>query len=124
MEPGFMLADTLATAWFLGDAPLRDDLQQSIRSYTQRNPAFPNALRAAMAARPTSFRASEFFQPAHELATGLSAAWVLADLQLRLDLEQAIRGYAQRHPEVVPILKRIADARGPGVTSDIVWRMT
>ena len=68
--------------------------------------------------------AHEFFQPAHELATGLSAAWMLADLQLRLDLEQMIRGYAQRHPEVVPILKRIADSRGPGVTSAIVWRMT
>jgi hypothetical protein len=124
MEPGFMLADTLATAWFLGDAPLRADLQAAIRSYTARNPLFPKMLRAAMAARPTAFRASEFFQPVHELASGLSAAWLLADFQLRLDLEQAIRSYAQRHPEVVPMLKRVADARGSGVTSTVVWRMT
>jgi hypothetical protein len=93
----FELAEAFHTVWRLADAKLREDIERVVRAYAQRQPCFEPFSRIATTSYTPlfSFATNEKF----ELAAALHTVWQLADTTLRMEVDQIIRAFVQRHPE-------------------------
>ncbi len=93
----FELAEAFHTVWRLADPLLREDVERVVRSYAQRQPCFEPFSRIATTPYTPLFSFST--NEKIELAAAMGTLWELADTTLRIEVDQMIRAFVQRHPE-------------------------
>lgn len=87
----YELAYTSTCLWHLAEPTLRSQLEQALRKYVRRDPAFESVLREV--AQQVKSSLSPDSSKEHECAALLYSMWERADEILRADIESMIQTY-------------------------------